>query len=357
MARLLLDALRQAGYAPIIVSRFRSHTALPDEDRQQRVAQVGGRLAARVAERIGRDVSNRPRAWFTYHLYYKAPDHLGPAVAAALDIPYYVAEASFAPKRATGPWRVGHEAVATAVGAARAVFCINPNDHACLLPLLSDPVRLVDLPPFLDAAPYRDAARSRPDHRRILAARLDLALEAPWLLAVAMMRTGDKLASYRLLADALARLKDRPWSLLVAGDGPAREAVVAAFAGHGLTDRLRLLGALPGDALPSIYAAADLLVWPAIREAYGMALMEAQAAGVPVVAGNTDGVPAVVADNLSGLLTPPGDPATFAEAVAKLLDAGSLRAEFGRRASERIARHHTVDTAAAILRRTLELSP
>src|SRR5690606_32363999 len=252
-------------------------------------------------------------------------------------------------------WRVGHEAVAAAVGAARAVFCINPNDRACLLPLLSDPARLVDLPPFLNAAPYREAARGRAGHRQSLAAEFDLAPDAPWLLAVAMMRPGDKLASYRLLADALARLKDRPWSLLIVGDGPAHPTVIEAFAAHGLTNRVHLLGTLPGDALPSIYAAADLLVWPAIREAYGMALLEAQAAGLPVVAGNTDGVPAVVAENLTGLLTPPGDPAAFAEAVAKLLDDDGLRAEFGRRAGERIARDHTVDNAAMILRRTLEI--
>ncbi len=47
--------------------------------------------------------AKRPQAWFTYHLYYKAVDWIGPRVAAALDIPYLVAEASHAPKRARGP--------------------------------------------------------------------------------------------------------------------------------------------------------------------------------------------------------------------------------------------------------------
>ena len=59
---------------------------------------------------------------------------------------------------------------------------------------------------------------------------------------------------------------------------------------------MRCVGALPAAALPEIYAAADLYVWPACNEAYGMALLEAQAAGVPVVAGAEGGVPDIVAD-------------------------------------------------------------
>ncbi len=72
--------------------------------------------------------------------------------------------------------------------------------------------------------------------------------------------------------------------------------------------------------LPALYAAADLYLWPAINEAYGMAFLEAQAAGLPVVAGRTGGVPAVVADGVTGVLTPIGDATSFADAVARLLD-------------------------------------
>ena len=79
-------------------------------------------------------------------------------------------------------------------------------------------------------------------------------------------------------------------------------------------DRLRFLGALPPDRLAACYAAADLMVWPAINEAYGMALLEAQAAGLPVVAGRTGGVPDIVRDGVTGLLTPIGDETAFAEA-------------------------------------------
>src|SRR4030095_4370142 len=79
--------------------------------------------------------SRRPQAWFTYHLYHKAPDWLGPPVSRALGIPYLVAEASHAPKRAGGPWDLGQRAAAAAIAAADAILVLNPTDRDCLLPL------------------------------------------------------------------------------------------------------------------------------------------------------------------------------------------------------------------------------
>ncbi len=61
--------------------------------------------------------------------------------------------------------------------------------------------------------------------------------------------------------------------------------------------------------------AADLFVWPAINEAFGMALLEAQACGTPVIAGASGGVPAIIADGETGWLSPPGDVAAFAADV------------------------------------------
>ena len=133
-----------------------------------------------------------------------------------------------------------------------------------------------------------------------------------------MMRTRDKLDSYRVLAEALGRLKDKPWRALLVGDGPARGEVEAMMA--PLTASAC---ALPAPCrtpnCPRHMPSADLYLWPAINEAYGMAFLEAQAAGLPVVAGRTGGVPAVVADGVTGVLTPIGDAAAFAAATARLL--------------------------------------
>ena len=147
-----------------------------------------------------------------------------------------------------------------------------------------------------------------------------------------MMRTRDKLDSYRVLAEALALLKDRPWRALLVGDGPARAEVEALMAPLWRPIACASPARCRTRRCRRFMPRADLYLWPAINEAYGMAFLEAQAAGLPVVAGRTGGVPAVVADGVTGLLTPVGDAAAFAAAVARLLDdAGRTRAPGGRR--------------------------
>jgi glycosyltransferase involved in cell wall biosynthesis len=159
-----------------------------------------------------------------------------------------------------------------------------------------------------------------------------------------MMRPPDKTASYRLLAEAVAMLIARPWRLLLVGDGEGRGEVERLFAPLG--DRVALAGAQTATELPPLYAGADLLVWPAINEAYGISLLEAQAAGLPVIAGRTRGVPSVVADGESGLLAPLGDAAAFAACVGALLDDPARRAAMGRAALARVGREHDLAAAA-----------
>lgn len=343
MGRLLLAALRQVGHQVLLASRLRTYEGAGDGVRQARIRAQGDAIAARLIARYQAAAADqRPEAWLTYHPYYKAPDWLGLAVSGALDIPYLIAEASHAPKRAEGPWAVGHAASATSVMAADGVLCLNPADIPCLLPLVRDRSRVIQLAPFLDPEPYRRVARG--PARTELAARLGLDPGPPWLLAVAMMREGDKLKSYRILGDALARLGERDWRLLVVGGGQAEEAVSAALAPLG--NRVVRLGVLAPDGLAPFYAAADILTWPAINEAYGMALLEAQASGLPVVAGDSGGVASIVESGHTGLLTPPGDVAAFAAAAGRLLDDANLRAAMGAAARRRVALQHGITTAA-----------
>lgn len=350
MARLLVAALTRAGHTVRLASRLRSYDGEGNPERQRELQRQGQAAAARLIERYrALDADRRPQLWFTYHPYYKAPDWIGPAVSHALDIPYVAAEASHAPKRADGPWALGHAAAATAIMAADRVLCLNPVDVAGLTPLVRERSRLVTLPPFLDEAAYD--GRDRAEARRALAARWTLDPGLPWLLTVAMMRPDAKLQSYRVLGEALGHLLDRRWRLIVVGDGKARGEVQAALARLG--DRVIWAGALAPEELPPVYAAADLFAWPAVNEAYGMVLLEAQASGLPVVAGRAGGVAAIVADGETGLLTRPGDPLSFAAAVARLLGDGDLRAAMGQAAQRAIAARHSMAAAAAALDRTL----
>jgi glycosyltransferase involved in cell wall biosynthesis len=351
MARLLVAALTRRGHAVEIAARLRSRDPTGDVQRQARLRDLGARLAERFVARCHATPARRPDLWFTYHAYYKAPDFIGPLVAERLAIPYVVAEASLAGKRSTGKWTIGHDATVAAVRRAAAVIGLNSSDHGGILPFLAAPERWHALKPFIDTAPFAAARNRRDATRDILAARWDLDPEIPWLVAVAMMRPGDKARSYAILADAAARVADRPWRLLVIGDGAAREAVVNGFA----ADRAVFLGRVEGAALAETVAACDLCVWPAINEAYGMALLEAQAAGVAVLAGASGGVADIVGDGATGMLVPPGDPAVFAAALAALLDAPAQRRDMGRAAAVQAAAAHDIAGAAdqldAILRR------
>ena len=228
------------------------------------------------------------------------------------------------------------------------VLALTEVDAECLAPLVVPPAELRRLPPFLDPAPYRAARAERQQHRARARRRFGLDPQQPWLLAVAMMRDDAKRESYGLLADALGQLRALPWQLLVVGDGPARPAVEAMLRGLG-EHRVALRRPAAGGGLPRVYAAADLYVWPAVREAYGIALLEAQAAGLPVVAGREGGVAEVVADGHSGVLTPPRDPSAFASAVAALLADAERRRAMAEAAARFVSEQRSITQAAAEL--------
>jgi len=336
MARGLARLLKRLGHSVIMpplsrvapgVPMFERHLALQRRARAnaQRLIQHWRALPARHPERFD--------LWLTYHCYYRKPDWLGPVVTRALGIPYVLSEASHAPRRAQGTTRTGHVAVERALAAADLVLSVNPRDFAGVRARLRPGAHQRWLPPFIDTRPFRAAAAAgrRPTN------------DPPLLLSVGMMRTRDKLDSYRVLAEAFAGLRDKAWKAVLVGDGPARDEVERLMAPFGA--RVRFTGAVPHAELPAIYAAADLYLWPAINEAFGIAFLEAQAAGLPVVAGRTGGVPAVVTHGVTGLLTPIGDAASFAGAVGRLLDRPDERARLGAGAASRVAAQH--DEAAA----------
>jgi glycosyltransferase involved in cell wall biosynthesis len=330
LAQLFLAALRLAGHEPILASRFRSHDGSGDPLRQARLAALGQRVAERRLRRWQGIPEVTPELWFSYHVYHKAPDWLGPPIADALGIPYVVAEASVTPRQALGPWALGHRAAECAIRRADAVIGLNPSDRECVLPLLRDPWRWIAFKPFLDAAAYGQRAHPKAG--------------PPQLITVAMMRHGDKLTSYRILGEALSRLLDLPWSLEVVGEGPARRDVENALA--PLHERVTWMGSLDREAIAERLALADLFVWPAFNEAFGMALLEAQASGLPVVAGTSLGVGEIVVSEVSGLLVAPSDPLALATAVRSLILDGRRRAAFAAAARQRVLLEHDLAAAA-----------
>ncbi|MGI9417792.1 MAG: glycosyltransferase family 4 protein [Geminicoccaceae bacterium] len=353
MARALMAALERGGRKVTLASRLRSFDRSGDRQRQKRIEHLGARVADRLITRYRKmPPARRPRAWVTYHAYHKSPDWLGPAVRRALDIPYLLIEASFARKQAGGAWDLGHRAAEDAIRTADVTLAMTAVDEAGLADLIDPPGMLGRLPPFLDPSPYHCAFSAREKHRAHLAGRFGLDASAPWLLAVGMMRDDVKSRSYRLLADALCGIQDRRWQLIVVGDGVSRPLVEKSFEIFG-SKRVRFAGILDENMLPACYAAADVYAWPAIREAYGMAFLEAQASGLPVVAGREGGVQDVVRDGVTGMLTAPREPSALASAIAELLDDPAKRRAMSAAALRYVSHEHSLDRASTVLHRSL----
>jgi hypothetical protein len=133
VGRLLMRALQRAGFDVELASRLRTRLAVPGLSAQYAKRDKSFAAADRLIARArALPKAKRPRAFFTYHLYYKAVDWIGPRVAAALDIPYLAAEASHAPKHASDDWAFNHAGAEAAIKAADAIFCLNPSDKECL---------------------------------------------------------------------------------------------------------------------------------------------------------------------------------------------------------------------------------
>ncbi len=141
----------------------------------------------------------------------------------------------------------------------------------------------------------------------------------------------------RFLLEALCRARAHgiPVALDIVGDGPDRAGLEAFTREKGISDAVRFLG-LREDVAPAL-ARADFLVLPSAYEAQGIVLLEAMAAGLPVVATRVGGVPRFVTDGVEGFLVPYGDAGALAAVMSRLASDAELRARFavaGRRRAE-----------------------
>jgi glycosyltransferase involved in cell wall biosynthesis/predicted Ser/Thr protein kinase len=130
-----------------------------------------------------------------------------------------------------------------------------------------------------------------------------------------------------------------------AGEGPERGRLEALARELGLADRVLFLGRR--EDVPQLLAAADVFVLPSLYEGSSLAVLEAMAAGTPVVSSAIGGTDELVEDGESGLLVPPGDSEALAAALRKLLGAPGLGRRLAARARERVAEDLTRERMAA----------
>jgi len=155
-----------------------------------------------------------------------------------------------------------------------------------------------------------------------------------------------------LLLEALARLEQErvPIELLVAGSGePAYEERMRALShALGVAGRVRFLGHVEGDAKRRLLAESDLFVLPSHQENFGIAVVEAMAAGLPVVVSDQVGVAAEVAAGGAGLIVPHGVDG-WARAIETLANDAPLRAEMGERGLRTARERFSLDASCRLL--------
>ncbi|MBX3581631.1 MAG: glycosyltransferase family 4 protein [Rhizobiaceae bacterium] len=327
MARGLIAALDEAGLGEVYVaSRLRSRDGIGDMLVQNRIFTAAEEEFQRLAS------GPSPSLWLTYHSYYKAPDLLGPRLARHWGIPYALVEGTRASSRLIGPYASFAKAAEIACDTAAVIFYLTEYDREALERDRVAGQQIMRLRPFLqmDTLPPVPS-RSSSDTIR--------------LLACAMFRAGDKLASYKALASALAFVRSKNWSLTIIGDGAARAEVERLFLRFG--DQVSFDGARDQDGVAAALRHSDLLVWPGIGEAFGMIYLEAQAEGCPVLAEDRTGVRDVVRSG--GRLVPPGDPAAYAQAIDELIGDAGARSALARNGRAQVAADHLLSAARVTL--------
>ena len=143
-----------------------------------------------------------------------------------------------------------------------------------------------------------------------------------------------------LLISAFARvLKVVPDAkLVIAGSGREEDNLSRQIKGLNITNSVFMVGGLPKEKVAQLMAAADVFVLPSKMESFGLSLLEASAAGVPVVCSNAGGIPEVFQDGFNALLYPPGDDNAMAKAIICLIQDRELAKTISANAVETASR-------------------
>ena len=277
--------------------------------------------------------------WFTYHSYYKAPDLLGPAVSGKLNIPYVIFQGIYSTKRRRR-WisRPGFHLNKNSLCRADHVFTNKSVDLHNLKRLLPEN-RLTYIAPGImpsDFAFDAEARRELRDQWNVI--------DEPVIFSAAMFRPDVKTEGLTWVIRACGELNRQglKFTLVIAGDGREKEKLkhLAEEQVHG---RVIFLGKIPHREMYRYYSAADIFVFPGIRESLGMVFLEAQSCGLPVIAFNNAGVPEAVQEAKTGLLVPVKAMEPFMSAIKSLMTDKIRRQEMGRAAKSYVRQYHDLD--------------
>ncbi len=164
----------------------------------------------------------------------------------------------------------------------------------------------------------------------------------------------EEVKGHTYLVEACRILRDRGVDFVcdLVGEGPLRGKVEAQIERAGLQNVALVHGGRPRPEVAQMMADADIMVLPSVptrrgkREGIPVVLMEAMASGLPVVSSAISGIPELVENGRTGLLTPPGDAADLADALQQLLQDPELRTRMGRLGREKVIREFNLYRSA-----------
>jgi glycosyltransferase involved in cell wall biosynthesis len=174
----------------------------------------------------------------------------------------------------------------------------------------------------VDTVTFRPDLRSDAMRSRLTQGHTDSHPDAPILIYIGRLSAEKEIDRIKPVLEAIPGAR-----LALVGDGPHREDLEKHFAGTAT----HFVGYLAGEALGAAYASADAFIFPSRTETLGLVLLEAMAAGCPVIAANAGGIPDIVTDGINGFMFDPADEKGAIVATQKLL---------GMKAERELLRHN-----------------
>lgn len=332
IGRGLKEHFEKRGHSVEILSEFRARWFFQSPGRWLEWLR-----ARRQARRRARQF--QPDIIFTYHSYYKAPDALGPGIARWLGKPYFLFEAMYSdgPRGSWKTW-IGWWLSRKALWQTQHVFTDKALDMPGLQQVLP-PERLSLIPPSIDLQKFRrlETARRRLREQWQVGSR-------PLLIGTAMLRDDRKSEGVAFALRCLGQLRREGFDFqYVHIGGGDRLAELKTVGETECGPSTIFLGSIPSEQVVEALSAADLFVFPGLDEGFGLAYIEAQACGLPVVAFNNGGIPEAVQNGVTGYLTPVLEAEAYQAAIRDFLQQPERRQEMGRNARAWAEKHFDRD--------------
>ncbi|MDY6913650.1 MAG: glycosyltransferase [Planctomycetota bacterium] len=266
------------------------------------------------------------------HLFHA--DLAGRPAAYLASVPHIVHTVHVAEGRFR-PWQFA--AARLLAGCCDRIICVSESVRSFHARRSGLPLRRYSVVPNgIDAAAFArdEAARSR------LRAQWGVGPDEILLAAVGRL---DRQKGTDVLLAAMEQLTARKWGgkLVLAGDGPERRIVENFIAHTDCGKKVRLLGFV--DDVQGLLSAADIFVMPSRWEGWPLALAEAMAAQLPIVASDAPGICDVLVDGQTGLMVLPEDAAALAKAIERLAGDAELRTRLAQAARREVVQKHSIE--------------